>query len=109
MSVESMTPEIERVLQAAYPGEDARYFAPMAIGSDPTTADVGAAAVLDGVKTTTSSAYSGLAGRPASLCWLSMHSVGRAASHVRDHRDRTGRNYPVRIGGRRPSAVLRRG
>jgi uncharacterized protein YhfF len=57
MSVELMTPEIERVLQAAYPGEDARYFAPMAIGSDPVTADVGAAAILDGVKTTTSSAY----------------------------------------------------
>jgi hypothetical protein len=52
MSVEPMTPEIERALQLAYPGEEARFFSPMAIGSDPTTADEGAAAIMDGIKTT---------------------------------------------------------
>jgi uncharacterized protein YhfF len=52
-----MTPEIERALKLAYPGEDARFFPPIAIGSDPTTADEGAVAILDGVKTTTSSAF----------------------------------------------------
>jgi uncharacterized protein YhfF len=57
MSVEPMTPEIERALKLFYPGEDTRFFPPMAIGNDPTTADEGAAAILDGVKTTTSSAF----------------------------------------------------
>ena len=57
MSVEPMTPDIERALQAAYPGEDARFFSPMAVGSDPATADEGAAAILSGVKTTTSSGF----------------------------------------------------
>jgi uncharacterized protein YhfF len=55
MSVEQMTPDIFRVLALAYPGEDARYFSPMAISSDPATA--GAAATLDGIKTTTSSGF----------------------------------------------------
>ena len=57
MSVEPMTPDIERALKLAYPGEDARYFSPMAIGSDPATADEGLAAILDGIKTTTSSGF----------------------------------------------------
>lgn len=57
MSVEPMTPEIEQVLQSAYPGEDARFFGPMTIGADPATADEGVAAILNGVKTTTSSAF----------------------------------------------------
>src|SRR5450755_2072641 len=57
MSVEPMTPTIERALKLAYPGEDARYFSPMAIGSDRATADEGATAILDGVKTTTSSGF----------------------------------------------------
>ena len=46
------------VLQTAFPGEEARYFLPMKIGGgDPTIADEGAAAVLDGIKTTTSSPF----------------------------------------------------
>ncbi len=57
MSVEPMTPDIERALKLAYPGEDARYFSPMAVGSTPATADEGAAAILDGIKTTTSSGF----------------------------------------------------
>lgn len=57
MSVEPMTPEIEQALKLAYPEEDARYFSPMAIGNDPATADEGAVAILDGIKTTTSSGF----------------------------------------------------
>jgi uncharacterized protein YhfF len=52
-----MTPELRRVLEDAFPGEDARYFAPMSIGGTPSEADWGAAAVLGGTKTTTSSAH----------------------------------------------------
>jgi uncharacterized protein YhfF len=51
-----MTPELRRVLEDAFPGEDARYFAPTSIGATPSEADSGAAAILDGTKTTTSSA-----------------------------------------------------
>ena len=57
MAVEPMTPSVERALEWAYPGEEARYFSPMAIGSTPATADEGAAAILAGVKTTTSSGF----------------------------------------------------
>jgi uncharacterized protein YhfF len=57
MSVEPTTPEIQKALERAYPGESARYFGAMAIGDTPATADEGAAAILDGVKTTTSSGF----------------------------------------------------
>ena len=57
MSVEPMTPDIERVLELAFPGEHARYFSPMAIGDTPAAADEGAVAILDGIKTTTSSGF----------------------------------------------------
>jgi uncharacterized protein YhfF len=57
MSVEPMTAEILRALELTYPEQDARYFNPMAIGSTPATADEGAAAILDGIKTTTSSGF----------------------------------------------------
>ncbi len=47
-----------RVLEAAFPGEGARYFLPMKIGGgDSAIADEGAAAILDGIKTTTSSPF----------------------------------------------------
>jgi uncharacterized protein YhfF len=52
-----MTPEQRRVLEGAFPGEEARYFAPMSIGGTPSDADSGAAAILDGTKTTTASAH----------------------------------------------------
>lgn len=48
---------LRRVLEAAFPGEDARYFAPMSIGSTPIHADEGAAAILNGTKTATSSPF----------------------------------------------------
>lgn len=51
-----MTPEIRQALESAFPGEDARYFGPMSIGSTPSVADAGVAAILDGTKTATSSA-----------------------------------------------------
>ena len=57
MSVEPMTPEIERVLELAFPGEATRYFSAMAIGSTSAAADEGAAAILGGIKTTTSSGF----------------------------------------------------
>lgn len=51
-----MTPELRRILDEAFPGEETRYFTPMSIGSTPAAADAGAAAILDGIKTATSSA-----------------------------------------------------
>jgi hypothetical protein len=52
-----MSPELRRVLEAAFPGEAARYFSPMSIGDTPGVADAGAAAILAGAKTATSSAH----------------------------------------------------
>ena len=52
-----MGPDLHRVLEDAFPGEEARYFAPMSIGDTPSIADEGATAILDGIKTATSSAY----------------------------------------------------
>jgi uncharacterized protein YhfF len=52
-----MDAEIRRVLELAFPGEDARYFTPMSIGKTPSTADEGAAAILEGIKTATSSPH----------------------------------------------------
>jgi uncharacterized protein YhfF len=49
--------ELRRVLNTAYPGEEARYFRPMSIGGAPEHADEGAALVLSGVKTLTSSPF----------------------------------------------------
>ena len=45
------------VLETAFPGEDARYFLPMSIGSAPETADEGAVLILNGTKTLTSSPF----------------------------------------------------
>jgi uncharacterized protein YhfF len=52
-----MDAELRRVLEAAFPGEEARYFTPMSIGSTPSDADSGAAAILNGTKTATSSPF----------------------------------------------------
>jgi uncharacterized protein YhfF len=52
-----MNPDIERVLRLAFPGEDARYFSPMSIGNTAASADQGAALIMDGIKTTTSSPF----------------------------------------------------
>ena len=45
------------LLAQAFPGEAARYFAPMTIGDTSASADEGAEAILTGVKTATSSAH----------------------------------------------------
>ena len=50
-----MEAELRRVLEAAFPGEDARYFLPMSIGITPDDADEGATLILNGMKTLTSS------------------------------------------------------
>jgi hypothetical protein len=47
----AMDSDIERALKRAFPGEDARYFAPMSVGNNPASADEGAAAILAGTKT----------------------------------------------------------
>jgi uncharacterized protein YhfF len=47
--------ELRSVLEAAFPGEEARYFLPMSIGNAPEHADEGAALILEGRKTLTSS------------------------------------------------------
>ncbi len=45
------------VLEAIYPGEEARYFIPMSVGKSRADADQGAALILDGTKTATSSPF----------------------------------------------------
>jgi uncharacterized protein YhfF len=45
------------ILEAQYPGEAARYFLPMSIGTSTADADEGAAAILSGTKTLTSSPF----------------------------------------------------
>jgi uncharacterized protein YhfF len=57
VSGKEMDAELRRVLNTAYPGEEARYFLPMSIGSAPEHADEGAALILSGVKTLTSSPF----------------------------------------------------
>jgi uncharacterized protein YhfF len=52
-----MEAELWHVLEAAFPGEAARYFLPMSIGSAPETADEGAVLILNGTKTLTSSPF----------------------------------------------------
>ena len=52
-----MEAKLRRVLEAAFPGEEAHYFLPMAIGSAPDHADEGAALILNGTKTLTSSPF----------------------------------------------------
>jgi uncharacterized protein YhfF len=50
-----MEAELRRVLEAAFPDGEARYFLPMPIGSTSETADEGAVLILNGTKTLTSS------------------------------------------------------
>jgi uncharacterized protein YhfF len=45
------------VLEAAFPGEAVRYFEPMIVGNTPESAEAGAALILAGTKTATSSAF----------------------------------------------------
>jgi uncharacterized protein YhfF len=45
------------LLEAAYPGESSRFFLAMSIGGTPELADLGAAAILQGIKTATSSPF----------------------------------------------------
>ena len=45
------------ILEAAFPGEEARYFLPMSTGNTAAEADEGAALILDGTKTATSSPF----------------------------------------------------
>jgi uncharacterized protein YhfF len=52
-----MEVQLRQVLEAAFPGEEARYFLPMSIGSVPETADEGAVLILNGTKTLTSSPF----------------------------------------------------
>ena len=53
-----MEAELRNLLEAAFPGEEARYFLPMSIGNAPETADEGAVLILNGTKTLTSSPFS---------------------------------------------------
>jgi len=45
------------ILEQTYPGQTTRYFLSMSIGGTPDEADEGAALILDGTKTATSSAF----------------------------------------------------
>ena len=45
------------LLESAFPTQQARYFEPMVIGSTSASANEGAALILDGIKTATSSAH----------------------------------------------------
>jgi uncharacterized protein YhfF len=55
--LQGMETEPRRVLEATFPGEAARYFLPMSIGSAPEHADEGAELILNGTKTLTSSPF----------------------------------------------------
>ncbi len=57
MGEELLDPDIRRVLEQAFPDEEPRYFSPIIVGSTPTSADEGAAAILEGAKTATSSPF----------------------------------------------------
>lgn len=52
-----MEAELRRVLEVAFPGEEARYFLPMSIGNVSEHADEGATLILEGTKTLTSSPF----------------------------------------------------
>lgn len=52
-----MDAEFGHVIEAAFPGQAARHFAPMLIGGTPGGGDAGAAAILAGEKTLTSSPF----------------------------------------------------
>jgi uncharacterized protein YhfF len=52
-----MEPEWRAVLAGAYPGEQARFFLPMSVGGSPESADRGAALILSGAKTLSSSPF----------------------------------------------------
>jgi uncharacterized protein YhfF len=54
---DDMEEELRRVLEVAFPGEGARYFLPISIGSTPETAEEGAMLILNGTKTLTSSPF----------------------------------------------------
>lgn len=45
------------ILESLYPGQSARFFPAMSIGGSPEDADEGAALILSGIKTATSSSY----------------------------------------------------
>ena len=52
-----MQPELRQILETGFPGEEARYFLPLSIGSAPEHADEGALLILNGTKTLTSSPF----------------------------------------------------
>jgi uncharacterized protein YhfF len=52
-----MAAELRHVPETAFPGEEARYFLPISIGSTPESADEGAVLILNGTKTLTSSPF----------------------------------------------------
>ena len=52
-----MKADSQRLLAAYFPGQQDRYFAPMSIGNTAASAEAGAALILSGVKTTTSSVH----------------------------------------------------
>jgi uncharacterized protein YhfF len=54
---DGMSDERHDILSAAYPGQDSRFFLAMSIGGTPELANYGAALVLDGTKTATSSPF----------------------------------------------------
>jgi uncharacterized protein YhfF len=48
---------LRQILEAAFPGQEARHFMPMSIGSTPEDANEGATLILNGTKTLTSSPF----------------------------------------------------
>ncbi len=55
--IKRMEAELQLILTAAFPGSESRHFAPMWIGSAPDHADEGAALILNGTKSLTSSPF----------------------------------------------------
>jgi hypothetical protein len=88
--------ELRRVPEMAFPVEAARYFLPMSVGSTPKPADEGAALILNGTKTLTSSPFWDYPDGRIPLRRRARRLAGWLAEAARHCRDHTGRDHALR-------------
>ena len=104
-----MEAELRHVLEATFPGEAARYFLPMSIGSTPETADEGAVLILNGTKTLTSSPFWDYPDGKIPLRRRACCAVGRFAEAAWHCRDDAGRDHALWGDHRKDGSRLWRG
>jgi hypothetical protein len=104
-----MDAELRRVLEAAFPGEEARYFLPMSIGSAPEHADEGAVLILNGTKTLTSSPFWDYPDGKIPFVGALSVLLGRLAEATRHRRNDAGRDHALWGDHRRDGSCLWRG